>query len=148
MTITAASGRDLAQIMALEEQFTDARWSARSWAEELGADRGLTLVAKDPWGRLLGVATFHCVEDVADLNRVVVAPAARRTGLARRLLAAGFEWAGQRGAERVLLEVEAGNTPAVTLYESLGFAVLARRANYYGAGLDALVMALPLESDT
>ncbi len=144
--ITLAVGSDLAQIVTLEQEFTDARWSARTWAEELVADRALTLVNKDRWGRLLGVATFHWLEDVADLNRVVVHPAHRREGIARRLIAAGMEWAEQVGARRVLLEVEERNSPAIRLYEDLGFMVLARRRNYYGSGLDALVMELPLES--
>lgn len=146
--ITLAVGSDLAQIVTLEEEFTDARWSARTWAEELVADRALTLVNKDRWGRLLGVATFHWFEDVADLNRVVVHPAHRREGIARRLIAAGMEWAEQVGARRVLLEVEERNSPAIRLYEDLGFMVLARRRNYYGSGLDALVMELPLESES
>ena len=146
--ITPAVGSDLAQIVTLEEEFTDARWSARTWAEELVADRALTLVNKDRWGRLLGVATFHWLEDVADLNRVVVHPAHRREGIARRLIAAGMEWAEQVGARRVLLEVEERNSPAIRLYEDLGFMVLARRRNYYGSGLDALVMELPLESES
>ncbi|TBT86611.1 GNAT family N-acetyltransferase [Propioniciclava sinopodophylli] len=146
--ITLAVGSDLAQIVTLEEEFTDARWSARTWAEELVADRALTLVNKDRWGRLLGVATFHWLEDVADLNRVVVHPAHRREGIARRLIAAGMEWAEQVGARRVLLEVEERNSPAIRLYEDLGFMVLARRRNYYGSGLDALVMELPLESES
>ncbi len=146
--ITLAVGSDLAQIVTLEEEFTDARWSARTWAEELVADRALTLVNKDRWGRLLGVATFHWLEDVADLNRVVVHPAHRREGIARRLIAAGMEWAEQFGARRVLLEVEERNSPAIRLYEDLGFMVLARRRNYYGSGLDALVMELPLESES
>ena len=146
--ITLAVGSDLAQIVTLEEEFTDARWSARTWAEELVADRALTLVSKDRWGRLLGVATFHWLEDVADLNRVVVHPAHRREGIARRLIAAGMEWAEQVGARRVLLEVEERNSPAIRLYEDLGFTVLARRKNYYGSGLDALVMELPLESES
>ena len=146
--ITLAVGSDLAQIVTLEQEFTDARWSARTWAEELVADRALTLVNKDRWGRLLGVATFHWLEDVADLNRVVVHPAHRREGIARRLIAAGMEWAEQVGARRVLLEVEERNSPAIRLYEDLGFMVLARRRNYYGSGLDALVMELPLESES
>ena len=146
--ITLAVGSDLAQIVTLEEEFTEARWSARTWAEELVADRALTLVNKDRWGRLLGVATFHWLEDVADLNRVVVHPAHRREGIARRLIAAGMEWAEQVGARRVLLEVEERNSPAIRLYEDLGFMVLARRRNYYGSGLDALVMELPLESES
>ena len=142
--ITLAVGSDLAQIVTLEEEFTDARWSARTWAEELVADRALTLVNKDRWGRLLGVATFHWLEDVADLNRVVVAPDARRAGIGRRLVLAGLEWVDGMGAQQVMLEVEAGNDPAIALYEQVGFVALARRANYYGAGADALVMALPL----
>ena len=48
----------------------------------------------------------------------------------------------------VLLEVEERNSPAIRLYEDLGFMVLARRRNYYGSGLDALVMELPLESES
>ena len=47
MRITSAARSDLAQIVALEEQFTEARWSARAWADELVADRALTIVAKD-----------------------------------------------------------------------------------------------------
>lgn len=34
----------------------------------------------------------------------------------------GAEWAGNRGAERLYLQVEAGNEPARRLYESAGFA--------------------------
>ena len=99
-------------------------------------------------GRLLGVATFHWLDDVADLNRVVVRPGHRRGGIARRLLAAGTEWAHQVGAQRVLLEVEESNHPAIRLYEGLGYVVLARRANYYGYGRDALVMELQLETES
>lgn len=90
------------------------------------------------------MATFSAVADVADLNRVVVASDARRAGIGRRLVLAGLEWADAMGAQQVMLEVEAGNDPAIALYEQVGFVALARRANYYGAGADALVMALPL----
>lgn len=144
MIVTAATHADLPAIVALEQAFTRAGWSEQSWADELAADGRCTLVEKDAAGTVRGVATFSAVADVADVNRVVVAPEARRAGIGRRLVLAGLEWAQAVGAQQVMLEVEAGNVPAIGLYEQVGFVPLARRANYYGAGADALVMALPL----
>jgi ribosomal protein S18 acetylase RimI-like enzyme len=45
----------------------------------------------------------------------------RRKGLARDILGALFATARAAGATRGYLQVEADNTPAVTLYEGFGF---------------------------
>ena len=90
------------------------------------------------------MAAFSLAGDTCDLNRVIVAPGTRRAGLGRRLVLEGLVWAGERGATQVMLEVEADNAPARALYAQVGFLSLATRANYYGPGRDALVMALPL----
>ena len=89
---------------------------------------------------LLGVATLQLVGDTADLHRVVVAPNHRGRGIGRALVTAGLAWASGRHASRMLLEVEHDNAPALALYRGLGFAELARRKDYYGAGRHALVM--------
>jgi ribosomal protein S18 acetylase RimI-like enzyme len=47
----------------------------------------------------------------------------RRQGLARRVIAALAGFARGEGAEQAYLQVEASNTPAVALYEGLGFEV-------------------------
>jgi ribosomal protein S18 acetylase RimI-like enzyme len=47
----------------------------------------------------------------------------RRQGLAQRLIAALCEWAVSLGARDAYLQVEQRNTPAVALYERLGFTV-------------------------
>lgn len=54
---------------------------------------------------------------------VVTEPAARRTGVARALIAAAAEWAAERKLERIDLNVWAFNTEALALYRSLGFTV-------------------------
>ena len=56
-----------------------------------------------------------------DLVSMWTAPAARRSGVARRLVAAVVEWACEAGANKVNLWVTRGNEPASRLYESLGF---------------------------
>jgi ribosomal protein S18 acetylase RimI-like enzyme len=45
----------------------------------------------------------------------------------------------------MLLEVSAGNEPAIALYEQAGFAEIDRRRRYYRDGSDALVLARELD---
>ena len=55
------------------------------------------------------------------LNDLFVTPAARRGNVARRLIATGVSAASERGAIRVELATQITNTPARSLYDSLGF---------------------------
>ena len=169
MAIRRADAADLDAVLALERAGFDpaSRWSAESWAAEIdGVDR-CVLVAVEvgratkvsegsrqarPAGEsesegsrpasagLAGVATLQLVGDTADLHRVVVAPERRGRGIGRALVEAGLAWVAERHAHRMLLEVEHDNAPALALYRGLGFAELARRTDYYGAGRHALVM--------
>jgi N-acetylglutamate synthase len=59
----------------------------------------------------------------AGLTAVEVAPDRRREGLAAQVSAAALRWAGSRGARQAYLQVEIHNSPALTLYRALGFAV-------------------------
>ena len=96
---------------------------------------------RDAAGALCGVATFALAGDVVDLLRVIVAPDARGRGLGRSLVRAGLVWASEVGAERVMLEVDAANAPALALYRGLGFEAIATRTGYYGPGADAVIMS-------
>jgi ribosomal-protein-alanine N-acetyltransferase len=44
----------------------------------------------------------------------------------------------------MMLEVKVDNLEAIGLYESLGYSKLNTRKDYFGSGLDALVMRLEL----
>lgn len=52
---------------------------------------------------------------------IVTAPAQRRRGLARRIVAALMHWGAAHGAARAYLQVVDGNAPALALYRQLGF---------------------------
>lgn len=83
----------------------------------------VTLPAGDRPGAAVGRAALVTAgkETVAVLNMIAVDPAQRRRGLGRALSGTLIALAEVQGARRVLLEVEAENTPARTLYRSLGF---------------------------
>ena len=145
--VRAATARDVAALRALEvESFGGDAWSEHSVAEELGGDGRRALVAVEA-GRLLGYAVTWTVAEVTDLQRLVVAPGARRRGLGSRLVRELVEDAVGQGSGRVLLEVSAANDAALACYRSLGFAEVDRRRTYYRDGSDALVLQLDLTAD-
>ena len=143
-----ATTNDAEQLAELDRACFDVGecWSAQLWADELGAADRLVVVQRDR--DLMAAATFALAFETVDLHRVMVRPGHRGLGLARQLISAGAQWAGDRGAERMLLEVRHDNAAALELYGGLGFATIDTRRDYYGAGLDARVMqvALPLRS--
>ncbi len=53
-------------------------------------------------------------------------PSRQRRGYARRIIASLAAWAEDQGARGACLEVEARNTPALALYDALGFEELYR----------------------
>ena len=55
------------------------------------------------------------------LQRLAVDPSARRSGLARLLVADALDWMRRRNVERVLVNTATDNVAALTLYRSLGF---------------------------
>ncbi len=152
MTLRSAGPEDLDQVMAVERAcFGDfeagqrAAWSRQSWQADLdpGTSSRLVLIEEGPEGPR-AVADFGHLIDCCDLDRIMVIPQARRTGVAARLLEHGMTWAARAGAQHLMLEVDPDNTAALRLYRSHGFTDVARRRHYYGNGQDALVMSASL----
>lgn len=73
--------------------------------------------------RTVAIARAAVDDRWAGLFAVEVAPERRRHGLGALVSAAALRWAGQRGGRRTYLQVSTDNTPAVELYERLGYAV-------------------------
>ena len=121
-------------------------WTAAQFLEELSPAAAVPRswwVAHDD-GELIGIAGGMIVDCDVQILDVAVAPARRRAGIARRLLAHVSYDAQMLGCTTASLEVEAGNGPARRLYAALGFTEAGVRRNYYGPGADAVVMTAPL----
>jgi ribosomal protein S18 acetylase RimI-like enzyme len=86
----------------------------------LGGSPALYLTAVEQ-GAPVGVLRAAFAEDWVGLSCLVVVPAARRRGLARRLTVAALAHAAERGARRAFLQVEVTNSAAARLYADLGF---------------------------
>ena len=140
LNIGPARRVDLDAIMALERDGFDEseRWSKRSWLGELVMDNRRVLIARG--ASTVGVITWSVIGELAELLRLVVAPAHRRAGIGTQLVEAGIEAVRGAGARAAMLEVGYTNEPAIALYQKLGFEQLRMRENYYGPGEHALIL--------
>jgi len=152
MTITyrAMIALDVPVVAAMEKEiFKDDPWSIGQFKEEI-SNNGITrhyLVACDSNHKIIGWAGAMCTQEGADTDVLTVAVDAdfRMRGIARHMVTSLIDWAYSKKSPTIFLEVEKNNLPAQALYISEGFAVISMRPDYYGAGIDALVMSKVLE---
>ncbi len=99
-------------------------------------------------GTQAGFILMRVAGDESEVLTLCVTPAARRRGMASALVLEAAKHALKLGAERVFLEVNATNLPAIALYKRLGFAEVGRRKAYYtradGQRDDALVLRVEI----
>ena len=144
VVLRGAVAEDAAALSELEEALFDTdAWSRATVLACLAAPGRDTLVVEVD-ARVVGYAVVGVAGEVADLERLAVAPEHRRCGLATALLRAAATRAAGDGAQRLLLEVSAANTAARALYAERGLQELDRRRRYYRDGSDAVVLVLPL----
>lgn len=87
---------------------------------------------------------YRVAFDQAEILTLAVLPSYRGQGIAAKLVDDMLEKCKVLGVEKLFLEVEVGNEPAIKLYETSGFQHINRRKLYYqqldGSLTDALVM--------
>lgn len=158
LTLTPLMIADIPQVAAIEAMQHHVPWSATSFADVLsqGWHSG---VLKDARNAVQGYYVAMTAGDDEELLTITVHPDAIRQGHGRTLMQHMLQGARQRGAAHVFLEVRSTNTPAIGLYEQLGFKITGMRKNYYpvpanpqtrtpAAREHALLMCLTLDGET
>jgi ribosomal-protein-alanine N-acetyltransferase len=148
---------DLAAVLSVAALSSEApQWQAYSYSYYLLANpeppllRAAFVAVSDPADSepaVLGFAAMSLVRDgdlnLCELDSMAVHPSARRQGIAAALLRAILVWADQHGARKLALEVRAGNTAAIRLYERFGMQREGHRTRYYShPEEDALLLGM------
>jgi ribosomal-protein-alanine N-acetyltransferase len=140
---------DVPVLTSLERTlFPDYPWSQAQFKEEIagiGSTRHFVLAIND--GSIIGYAGIMVVAAgvPADLLTIAILPDFRGQGLAQEMLAELENWAKAKGATEVILEVDTKNEGAIRLYNFARYEAISTRANYYGLGIDALIMRKELK---
>ena len=140
ITYTQMTAEHVPQVAQLEKICFADPWSELSISLELTNVWSYWVVALDG-DTVVGYVGSQSSIDEADIMNVAVHPDYRRQGIAENLINTLVVELKNRGCHALLLEVRVSNTPAITLYEKLGFAQVGCRKNYYrNPKEDALIL--------
>ena len=131
---------DLVNIFAIEKDvFGKEAWTMAQLKEEYAGKDRQRLVAEIN-GEVIGYAGALKLGEVTDILTLTVKPEFRRRGIAREFLKRLIDWSRNQKVEAVMLEMRKGNIEAEPLYLANGFRHISQRPNYYGHGVDAIIM--------
>ncbi|MDH4247815.1 MAG: GNAT family N-acetyltransferase, partial [Deltaproteobacteria bacterium] len=132
------------ELAPLDEQCFSPSWSLQDYGQLLSSPAVSAWILtgdKGGWGFLC----WQQVREEAELYRIGIVPAHRGQGLGLWAMQYWQTDLRTRGVRRVVLEVRAGNAPAIALYERAGYSPLAiRKAYYHDPREDALSFELRL----
>jgi len=149
---TISRADELGPILAIEQRSFRWPWGRLSFEGELACRNACNLTVKSSDNgadeQIIAYAFLRLAADELHILKIAVTPAWRRRGIATRLTKRCLKTGAEQGAISAHLEVRPSNTPAVGLYQKLGFEVIGRRHNYYrDSQEDALVMMKNLKEE-
>ncbi len=131
-------------VARLEEECFSSPWSAKALEESAFRDDTLFLVAQKD-GVIAGYVGAYLSPDSADITNVAVFKNHRREGVAKLLMTEFIRRVKEKALPVIILEVRASNTPAISLYEGLGFKNAGIRRGFYTLPReDAYIMTLEI----
>jgi len=138
---------DLPHVVAIEADTFPVPWTLRNFLQEVEENPfACNRVVRTRSGGIEAYACAWIVDGEVRINNLAVRAEARRKGYGKALLRHLMDVGRSLGCTRATLEVRPTNLPALSLYQKLGFKVVARRKGYYSdTHEDALVMRCPLE---
>lgn len=124
--------RDLARVLAIENEIYPFPWSLGNFSDSLEAGYDCWSF-DDESGELVAYAIVMWIPDEVHLLNLSVAASRQRRGMGRAILDWLIADASHRGARGMLLEVRPSNLPALRLYETSRFERIGVRRRYYPA---------------
>lgn len=148
MTVERIDKERIEEMLLVEQScFEDEAWTKAMLCEGLECPGAVYFGALRD-GRLLGYLALLVSFEFADIATVGVVPEFQRRGIGKKLVEHATEYARGKHVEKIFLEVNEQNAPAISLYEKCGFVKTGVRKNYYDtrrfSSRDAIVMTKTL----
>jgi ribosomal-protein-alanine N-acetyltransferase len=152
LSLLWALADDAPAIAALHASLFPTAWDTDAIQALIEHPASLALVAVRTGRQTAGFIIAQIAADEAEIISIGVAPDDQRQGIGRQLVEGVARAAVRSDAQRLFLDVAAGNAPARALYAACGFAEIGLRKDYYtlpgGAREDALQLARNLKQQT
>ena len=144
MKLRRAVALDAAALARLDQlQPWCAHWGEKGWKEEIIQAAGEVWCAQVQED-IVAFCALRMAAGFGEILNVAVHPKYCRQGIGFALLQEAISHLREQGGEQLTLEVNEHNQAALSLYRKLGFVPVGRRAKFYNAQDDALIMELKL----
>ena len=130
---------DLDAVLVIEQASFSTPWKRDHFMHEIAAPHSYPFVIESG-GVVVGYVCVTSLFEEAQILDIAVAPQHRGRGIALMLMEFALGVARDKGAETLALEVRSTNTPAISLYERIGFVRSGCRSKYYEGRDDAVLM--------
>lgn len=130
ITIQPLTKEHISELYILEKAIFSEPWSEMTFVKELENPQAYYFIAiKDE--KIVGYAGMCTILDEGHIMNIAVDKTLRGTGIGKMLVKTLVDKGYELELIGLTLEVRAGNTAAISLYESFGFVSVGERQNYY-----------------
>lgn len=131
--------RDVPGVFKVDQACFNHNWTQDSYLEETKNMLSNYVVAETD-EEIIGFGGFWQIIDEAHITNIAVLTEYRKIGVGQGIMNALCALAREKGCSSMTLEVRANNQPAILFYQKNCFTQEGRRKDYYGNGLDGLIM--------
>ncbi len=139
MMIRRMTERDVPQVVGIEKAAFSQPWSENAFLESLASENTYFLVAEEHVTNscgnegtvIIGYAGMYISFEEGEITNVAVADVLRGSGVGEALMKRLLSDAKNLAVTRIILEVRAGNAPAIGLYIKCGFKKIGIRKGFY-----------------
>lgn len=132
---------DISAVLAVDHASFSAPWSKEIYEQEINHNKYAYYFVIEESGEIIGYVGLWIIQEDAQITNIALLPTYRGYKIGEKLFGFAMQFAIQRGADRLSLEVRESNTVAQNLYEKFGLVRGGVRKKYYpDNGEDALVM--------
>jgi ribosomal-protein-alanine N-acetyltransferase len=143
------SPTDIDAVVRIERDVFPDPWPRSAFTEIVDHSNHVNLVLALADGAVAGYVIALAVADEIQVQNIALDVSVRRRGYGRLLLREAEAEGQRRGARCAILDVRAGNEPALALYLKSGYHMIGRRKDYYRRPVeDALVLFRRLDGMT
>ncbi|AFA48426.1 ribosomal protein S18-alanine N-acetyltransferase [Acetobacterium woodii] len=139
MNYRMIENQDIDGVFNVDQACFKHNWTRDSYLAETKNILSNYIVAEDK-DQIIGFGGFWQIIDEAHITNIAVLASYRQKGVGQGVMAAMISRALEKGCVRMTLEVREDNQPAISFYLKNGFTREGRRKNYYGNGIDAIIM--------
>ena len=130
----------LDSLETLEQMCFSIPWSKNLFRNEIGNSQKYYVVALSE-GNVIGYGGIAFVLDEGDIMNIAVHPDFRKKGIGSGILTMLIEYATDKSASLINLELRESNENAYNMYKKFGFETVGKRKEYYSDNKeDALLM--------